>query len=71
MTSGSCEDTISQIPRTCCINVDENTYTSAPIGCHASVNKGTYIPKVDVFLREILSCLIYSLRSQNVNDSSG
>uniref|UniRef100_K1PNL1 Uncharacterized protein n=1 Tax=Magallana gigas TaxID=29159 RepID=K1PNL1_MAGGI len=47
-TSGSCEDTISQIPRTCCINVDENTYTSAPIGCHASVNKGTYNPKVDV-----------------------
>ncbi|XP_052675588.1 tetraspanin-1-like [Crassostrea angulata] len=44
-TSGSCEDTISQIPRTCCTNVDENTYTSAPIGCHASVNKGTYNQK--------------------------
>lgn len=41
-TSGSCQATSSQIPKTCCLNVDENTYTSAPSGCHASVNSGTY-----------------------------
>lgn len=44
-TSGSCEDTISQIPRTCCTNVDENTYTSAPNSCYANVDKGTYNTK--------------------------
>ncbi|XP_052722224.1 tetraspanin-9-like [Crassostrea angulata] len=41
-TLGSCQATSSQIPKTCCLNVDENTYTSAPTGCHASVNSGTY-----------------------------
>uniref|UniRef100_K1QT77 Uncharacterized protein n=1 Tax=Magallana gigas TaxID=29159 RepID=K1QT77_MAGGI len=45
-TSGSCQATSSQIPKTCCLNVDENTYTSAPTGCHASVNSGTYNAKV-------------------------
>lgn len=41
-TSGSCQATSSQIPKTCCLNVDENTYTTAPNGCHASVSSGTY-----------------------------
>lgn len=44
-TSGSCQATSSQIPKTCCLNVDENTYSSAPSGCHASVNSGTYNAK--------------------------
>lgn len=41
-TYGSCQATISQIPKTCCLSVDENTYTSAPTECYASVNSGTY-----------------------------
>nr|XP_022328440.1 uncharacterized protein LOC111127519 isoform X2 [Crassostrea virginica] len=41
-TSGSCQDTSSQIPRTCCKDVTLNNYTSAPSNCHASVNRGTY-----------------------------
>lgn len=41
-TLGSCQATSSQIPKTCCLNVDRNSYTSAPAGCHASVNSGTY-----------------------------
>lgn len=41
-TLGSCQATSSQIPKTCCLNVDRNSYTSAPVGCHASVNSGTY-----------------------------
>lgn len=44
-TLGSCQATSSQIPKTCCLNVDKNSYTSAPVGCHASVNSGTYNPK--------------------------
>eukprot|EP00105_Crassostrea_gigas_P016256 XP_011433581.2 PREDICTED: tetraspanin-9-like [Crassostrea gigas] len=44
-TSGSCQATSSQIPKTCCLNVDENTYTSAPTDCHASVNSETYNTK--------------------------
>ncbi|XP_078327033.1 uncharacterized protein LOC111126690 isoform X1 [Crassostrea virginica] len=43
-TSGSCQDTSSQIPRTCCKDVTLNNYTSAPSTCHASVNSGTYKP---------------------------
>lgn len=45
-TSGSCQATSSQIPKACCINVTENTFTLAPSGCHASVNPGTYHAKV-------------------------
>lgn len=44
-TLGSCQATSSQIPKTCCLNVDRNSYTSAPVGCHASVNSGTYNSK--------------------------
>ena len=40
--SGTCQDTISQIPRTCCKDVTLTNYTSAPPSCHVSVNTGTY-----------------------------
>ncbi|XP_065930695.1 uncharacterized protein [Magallana gigas] len=41
-TSGSCQTTASQIPKTCCIGVSEGDYGSAPIACHSAVNPGTY-----------------------------
>nr|XP_022324866.1 uncharacterized protein LOC111125394 [Crassostrea virginica]XP_022324867.1 uncharacterized protein LOC111125394 [Crassostrea virginica]XP_022324868.1 uncharacterized protein LOC111125394 [Crassostrea virginica] len=41
-TSGSCQATVSQIPRTCCKGVTLTNYTSAPSTCHASVSPGTY-----------------------------
>nr|XP_034299752.1 tetraspanin-9-like isoform X1 [Crassostrea gigas]XP_034299753.1 tetraspanin-9-like isoform X1 [Crassostrea gigas] len=44
-TSGSCQATSSQIPRGCCKNITESTYTSAPATCYASVNPGTYHSK--------------------------
>eukprot|EP00105_Crassostrea_gigas_P035430 XP_019919578.1 PREDICTED: uncharacterized protein LOC105320172 isoform X2 [Crassostrea gigas] len=44
-TSGSCQATASQIPKTCCFNVNKNNYTSAPSACHASVDPGTYNTK--------------------------
>lgn len=44
-TSGSCQATASQIPKTCCLNINKNNYTSAPSACHASVNLGTYNTK--------------------------
>lgn len=44
-TLGSCQATSSQIPKTCCLNVDKNTYASAPAICHASVTNGTYNQK--------------------------
>lgn len=50
-TAGSCQATSSQIPRACCINITERTYTSAPASCYASVNPGTYHIKV-VYERE-------------------
>ena len=41
-TSGSCQATYSQIPKTCCTYVTLANYTSAPSSCHASVNPETY-----------------------------
>ncbi|XP_065930692.1 uncharacterized protein [Magallana gigas] len=41
-TSGSCQATASQIPKTCCNYVTEDDYGSAPSNCHSSVNSGTY-----------------------------
>uniref|UniRef100_K1QA03 Uncharacterized protein n=1 Tax=Magallana gigas TaxID=29159 RepID=K1QA03_MAGGI len=43
---GSCHGAVSNIPKTCCLNVDENTYTTAPTACHSSVHTGTYNTKV-------------------------
>lgn len=51
-TSGSCQATVSQIPKTCCLNINKNNYTSAPSACHASVNSGTYNTEVVQFLSE-------------------
>lgn len=41
-TSGSCQATASQIPKTCCNYVTADNYQSAPTACHSSVNSGTY-----------------------------
>ena len=41
-TSGSCQATASQIPKTCCKDVTQDDYQNAPATCHASVNPGTY-----------------------------
>ena len=41
-TSGSCQATTSQIPRTCCKGVTQDDYQNAPTKCHASVESGTY-----------------------------
>ncbi|XP_065930704.1 uncharacterized protein [Magallana gigas] len=41
-TSGSCQATASQIPKTCCNGVSEDDYGSALSNCHSSVNPGTY-----------------------------
>ncbi|XP_078327031.1 uncharacterized protein LOC111123324 [Crassostrea virginica] len=43
-TSGTCADTASQIPKTCCKNVTVDNYQDAPGTCHAFVNPGTYKP---------------------------
>lgn len=44
-TSGSCQTSHSNIPRTCCTGVDESTYSSAPASCHRNVTSGTYNTK--------------------------
>ncbi|XP_061192993.1 uncharacterized protein LOC133201215, partial [Saccostrea echinata] len=41
-TSGSCQLTNSQIPKTCCKDVGKDDYQNAPATCHASVNPGTF-----------------------------
>lgn len=41
-TSGSCQATASQIPKTCCNYVTEESYENAPTTCHSSVNIGTF-----------------------------
>lgn len=41
-TSGSCQTTAYQIPRTCCKYVTEDDYGSASSDCYSSVKSGTY-----------------------------
>lgn len=41
-TSGSCQATASQIPKTCCNYVSEDDYGSAHSDCHSSVSPGTF-----------------------------
>lgn len=57
LTSGTCKTGTSEIPKTCCVNVDESSYTSAPAGCHTNVNSGTYNTKgcYDVLKNKLLS----------------
>lgn len=54
---GSCHGAVSNIPKTCCLNVDENTYTTAPTACHSSVHTGTYNTKgcYDALKEKLLS----------------
>lgn len=44
-TSGSCQATASQIPKTCCKGVTKYDYQSAPNDCHSSVSPGHYYEK--------------------------
>ncbi|XP_061192997.1 uncharacterized protein LOC133201219 [Saccostrea echinata] len=41
-TSGSCQQTNSQIPKACCKDVTEDDYINAAASCHATVTSGTY-----------------------------
>nr|XP_022326074.1 uncharacterized protein LOC111126011 isoform X2 [Crassostrea virginica] len=61
-TSGSCQATSSQIPRTCCKDVTKDNYKSAPSACHASVIPGTFKQ----------SCIsrMKSLSTVNIDDST-
>lgn len=43
--SGTCQEGNSEIPKTCCLSVDEDTYLLAPNDCFASVTSGTYNTK--------------------------
>lgn len=43
--SGTCQEGNSDIPKTCCLSVDEDTYLLAPTDCYASVTSGTYNTK--------------------------
>ena len=52
-TSGSCQATASQIPKTCCNDVTQDDYQNAPATCHASVNPGTYRQVFIISLRFI------------------
>lgn len=44
-TSGSCQATASQIPKTCCKGLNKYDYQSAPSACHSSVSPGYYYEK--------------------------
>nr|XP_022323316.1 uncharacterized protein LOC111124602 isoform X3 [Crassostrea virginica] len=59
-TNGTCQETASQIPKTCCKDVTQDDYQNAPSACHASVNPGTYKP----------SCIsrIRGMSTENINE---
>ncbi|XP_062604364.1 uncharacterized protein LOC134266135 [Saccostrea cucullata] len=56
-TSGECQQTNSQIPKTCCNGVTVSTYSSAPSACHANVDSETYNSQgcYDVLVNKITS----------------
>nr|XP_034299755.1 uncharacterized protein LOC105342105 isoform X2 [Crassostrea gigas] len=58
-TSGSCQTSHSNIPRTCCTGVDESTYSSAPASCHRNVTSGTYNTKIAAVIIAIVICLCF------------
>lgn len=37
-TGKSCKDTLAEVPRTCCVNVDASTYTAATAACTTGVS---------------------------------
>lgn len=47
-TSGTCQVTASQIPKTCCKGFTKYDYQNAPTECHSSVNPGEYYEKVKI-----------------------
>lgn len=55
-TSGTCQVTASQIPKTCCKGFTKYDYQNAPTECHSSVNPGEYYEKgcYDVIKEEVL-----------------
>ncbi|XP_062615784.1 uncharacterized protein LOC134277470 [Saccostrea cucullata] len=44
-TSGECQQTNAEIPKTCCKGVTKTNYTSAPSTCFFNLNPGSYITK--------------------------
>lgn len=58
-TSGSCQTSRSNIPRTCCTGVDESTYSSAPASCHRNVTSGTYNTKTAAVIIAIVIYLCF------------
>lgn len=52
-TSGSCQATASQIPKTCCNYVSEDDYGSAPTACHSSVTSGTFKSNCMIAIRRL------------------
>ena len=41
-TSGSCQDTSSQIPKTCCKSITRDNYENAPKDCHEFLTPGSF-----------------------------
>nr|XP_022320307.1 uncharacterized protein LOC111122719 isoform X2 [Crassostrea virginica] len=58
-TSGSCQDTASVIPKTCCKGVTQDSYKNAPSSCYYDLVPGTYgsgcIAKMTTLSRENIS----------------
>ncbi|XP_062621168.1 uncharacterized protein LOC134282786 isoform X2 [Saccostrea cucullata] len=66
-TKGECQKTNAEIPKTCCLNVTEETYSTAPDKCYSQVIRGTYktkgcfhaiVVQLSVYSSHILGVLI-------------
>ncbi|XP_062584390.1 uncharacterized protein LOC134246126, partial [Saccostrea cucullata] len=72
-TSGSCQLTNSQIPKSCCKDTSEDDYQYAETSCHAIVRVGTYKEgcfqrlkslndvSIDVFHTQVLCTFVFLL----------
>lgn len=52
-TGKSCKDTLAEVPRTCCVNVDASTYTAATAPCTTGVSGYNTLGCYDALKAEI------------------
>lgn len=52
-TGKSCKDTLAEVPRTCCVNVDASTYTAATAACTTGVSGYNTLGCYDALKAEI------------------
>lgn len=52
-TGKSCKDTLAEVPRTCCVDVDASTYTAATTACTTGVSGYNTLVSLSLFYESL------------------